>query len=104
MNIHSETSKWNLTIYDTHVNLLRTTTEAMSAALGSTDSLTVLPFDISHKSSNDFSERVARNQQIVLKEEAYFFTDRCLTLIGGRDIDIWKESLLNDAPNAPTRL
>jgi methylmalonyl-CoA mutase len=72
MNIHSETSKWNLTIYDEHVNMLRTTTEAMSAALGSTDSLTILPFDVAHAESTDFSERIARNQQTVLKEEAYF--------------------------------
>lgn len=72
MNIHCETSKWNLTVYDPHVNMLRSTTEAMSAALGATDSLTVLPFDISHKESSDFSERIARNTQTVLKEEAYF--------------------------------
>lgn len=72
MNIHSETSKWNLTIYDSYVNMLRTTTEAMSAALGSTDSLTVLPFDVAQNETTEFSERIARNQQILLKEEAYF--------------------------------
>ncbi|MEN8121070.1 MAG: methylmalonyl-CoA mutase family protein [Bacteroidota bacterium] len=72
MYIHSETSEWNKTIYDPYVNMLRTTTEAMSASLGGTDSLTVLPFDHSYKKTDEFSERIARNQQIVLKKESYF--------------------------------
>jgi methylmalonyl-CoA mutase len=70
--IHTETSRWNKTVYDPYVNMLRTTTEAMSASLGSTDSLTVLPFDSSFRDSSDFSERMARNIQIILKEEAHF--------------------------------
>ena len=70
--IHTETSSWNKTIYDSHVNMLRSTTEAMSAALGSTDSMTVLPFDTSFNEGDDFSERIARNVQIILKEEAHF--------------------------------
>ena len=72
MTIHSVTSKWNKSIFDPHVNMLRCTTEAMSAAIGGCDSMTILPFDVSYKSSDKFSERVARNLQIVLKEEAYF--------------------------------
>jgi len=72
MNIHSETSVWNKTIYDPYVNVLRTETEAMSAILGGTDSLTVLPFDIVYEQPTDISERIARNQQAVLKEEAHF--------------------------------
>ena len=71
MKIHSETSKWNQTIYDPYVNLLRTTTEALSAIIGGTDSLTVLPFDSAFKTTDEFSERIARNQQNLLKEEAY---------------------------------
>ncbi len=72
MNIHSETSIWNKTIYDPYVNILRTETEAMSAILGGTDSLTVLPFDVVYGQPTEISERIARNQQAVLKEEAHF--------------------------------
>jgi len=72
MKIHAETSFWNMTIYDPYVNMLRTTTEAMSAALGGADAITVKPFDAAFKASTDFSERIARNQQIILKEESHF--------------------------------
>lgn len=72
MEIHSVTSKWNKTVYDPYVNLLRTQTEAMSAILGGADSLTVDPFDIVFRNPDEFSERIARNQQLILKEEAYF--------------------------------
>jgi methylmalonyl-CoA mutase len=66
------TGKFNKTVYDPYVNLLRTQTEAMSAVLGGTDSLTVEPFDIVFRHPDEFSERLARNQQLILKEEAYF--------------------------------
>jgi len=72
MYIHCVTSEWNKTVYDPYVNLLRTQTEAMSAILGGTDSLTVEPFDIVFRNPDEFSERIARNQQLILKEEAYF--------------------------------
>ena len=71
MFIHSTTSLWNKTIFDPYVNMLRTTTEGMSAALGNADSITVLPFDLSFQDETDFSRRIARNQQLILKEEAY---------------------------------
>jgi methylmalonyl-CoA mutase len=71
MYIHSTTASWNKTIYDPYVNLLRTTTESMSAILGNADSVSVLPFDISYKDSDEFSMRIARNQQLILKNEAY---------------------------------
>lgn len=69
--IHAETSHFNLTLYDAYVNLLRTQTEAMSAALGGVDALTVTPFDYAYEEPNDFSERLARNQQLLLKEESH---------------------------------
>ncbi|MBM3404706.1 MAG: methylmalonyl-CoA mutase small subunit [Bacteroidetes bacterium] len=71
MFIHAMNTTWNKTLPDPYVNMLRTTTEAMSAILGGADSLNVLPFDITYKEPEDFSRRVARNQQNVLKEEAY---------------------------------
>jgi len=71
MHIHSANINFNKTIYDTHVNLLRTTTEAMSAVLAGTDSFTALPFNSTYEWPNDFSERIARNQQLLLKEESF---------------------------------
>ena len=72
MHIHAETSTFNLTLFDAHVNLLRTQTEAMSAALAGVDSMTVTPFDKTYDAPNEFSERMARNQQLLLKEESHF--------------------------------
>ncbi|MDU1903779.1 MAG: methylmalonyl-CoA mutase small subunit [Dysgonomonas sp.] len=69
---HAETSTYNMTIFDAHVNLLRSQTEAMSATIAGINSLTVLPFDEAYKDSDDFSERIARNQQLLLKEECHF--------------------------------
>ncbi|MCP4553401.1 MAG: methylmalonyl-CoA mutase small subunit [Bacteroidetes bacterium] len=71
MFLHSTTSSWNKTIYDPYVNMLRTTTEAMSSAIGGTDSLTVNAFDESYEIPTEFGERIARNQQLLLKEESY---------------------------------
>jgi methylmalonyl-CoA mutase len=72
MYIGATTSKYNKTIFDAYVNMLRTQTEAMSATLGGVDSLTVLGYDIACKPADDFSERIARNQQLLLKEESHF--------------------------------
>jgi methylmalonyl-CoA mutase len=71
MEIHSRTALWNMTLYDPYVNMLRTTTGGMSAILGNTDSLTVLPFDAPFAESGDFSDRIAQNQQMILKNESY---------------------------------
>ena len=68
---HSETNSFNKTIYDPYVNMLRTQTETMSAALGGADSITVLPFNTVYEETTEFSERIARNQQILLKEESH---------------------------------
>jgi methylmalonyl-CoA mutase len=72
MNIYAQTSSWNTTVFDAHVNLLRTQTEAMSAAIAGVDSLTLRPFDEAYQTPDDFSERLARNQQLLLKEESHF--------------------------------
>ncbi len=69
--IHTETSDWNMTIYDPYVNMLRTTTEAMSAIIGGIDSLTVKGYDAAFETPTAFAERIARNQQLLLKEESY---------------------------------
>ncbi len=74
MNVNAETSRYNQTIYDSY-------TEAMSAALACVDSIVVTPFDAPYKESDDFSERIARNQQILLKEESHL--DKVVDPAGG---------------------
>ena len=69
---HAQTSMYNKTIFDAHVNLLRTQTESMSAAIAGVNSITVRPFDETYQESDDISERIARNQQLLLKEECHF--------------------------------
>jgi len=71
MVAHASTSRFNQTLYDAHVNLLRSQTEAMSAALAGVDSITVTPFDVPYQTPDEFSERIARNQQHLLKEESH---------------------------------
>jgi len=82
MNIHAETSEWNKTVYDPNVNMLRTQTEAMSAILGGVDSFTVHPYDYVYECvPSELGERVARNQQLLLKEESHF--DKIADAAGG---------------------
>ena len=71
MMAHATTSEFNQTIYDAHVNLLRTQTETMSAALGGRHTIKNLPFDKVFTTPDEFSERIARNQQLLLKEESH---------------------------------
>lgn len=79
--VHASTSQFNQTIYDAHVNLLRSQTESMSAALAGVDSITTTPFDMPYKTPDDFSERIARNQQYLLKEESHL--DKVVDPAGG---------------------
>ena len=72
MCVNAITSKYNQTLFDSYVNLLRSQTEAMSAALGGVHSMVVTPFDVTYEDPTDFSERIARNQQLLLKEECHF--------------------------------
>ncbi|MCR5715067.1 MAG: methylmalonyl-CoA mutase subunit beta [Bacteroidales bacterium] len=72
MYIHARTASLNATVYDPYVNLLRSATESMSAVIGGADMLSVLPFDQAYKQPDDFSLRLARNQQVILKEESNF--------------------------------
>jgi len=81
MNIFARTSYFNQSIYDAHVNMLRTQTEAMSASIAGVDSLLVSPFDESFRTPDEFSERIARNQQLLLKEECHF--DKVVDPSGG---------------------
>lgn len=69
--IHGKTSEINQTYFDPYVNMLRTTTEAFSAIVGGVDSIHTNPFDESFNESSSFSRRIARNTQIILKEESH---------------------------------
>ncbi|MDE6324159.1 MAG: methylmalonyl-CoA mutase small subunit [Paramuribaculum sp.] len=81
MAVHAETSRFNQTVYDAYVNLLRSQTECMSAAIAGVDSITVTPFDVPYKNPDEFSERIARNQQFLLKEESHL--DKVVDPAGG---------------------
>ncbi len=70
--IYSQPALRNKTIFDPYVNMLRTTMEMMSAILGGSDFIANMPYDFVYNKSNEFSERIARNQLIILKEEAGF--------------------------------
>jgi methylmalonyl-CoA mutase len=73
-HITATPSKRNKTLYDYNVNLLRSTTECMSAILGGADTVCNLPYDALYHKSNEFGERIARNQLLILKHESYFDT------------------------------
>ncbi len=72
MNVCATTSRFNMTVFDAYVNLLRSQTETMSAALAGVDEIVVTPFDVTYEQPTEFAERIARNQQLMLKEEAHF--------------------------------
>ena len=72
MCVNATTTSYNMTVFDSYVNLLRTQTETMSAALAGVHSIVVNPFDAAYETPTDFSERIARNQQLLLKEESHF--------------------------------
>ena len=70
--IHARTSRRAQTLLDAHVNMLRVTTQAMSAVLGGVDSLHVSPFDEVDSVPDEFSRRIARNVQLLLAHECHF--------------------------------
>lgn len=81
MFVNAHTSKYNQTLFDPYVNLLRSQTESMSAALAGVNSIVVTPFDAPYQSSDEFSERLARNQQLLLMEESHL--DKVVDPAGG---------------------
>ncbi len=71
IHIHAQTGLFNKSNKDANTNLLRTTTESMSAVLGGCNSLATLPFNTGFETATEFSQRIARNQQHILKGESY---------------------------------
>ena len=78
---HGRTSRWNKTVLDPHVNLLRTTAEAFAGIMGGCPSIAVAPFDECFRVPDDFSRRLARNIQIILAEECQL--NRVVDPVGG---------------------
>ena len=81
MHVCAVTTEYNQTLFDSYVNLLRSQTETMSAAIANVDSIVVTPFDKPYEQPTEFAERIARNQQLLLKEEAHF--DKLVDVAGG---------------------
>lgn len=65
-------TKRNKTLYDYNVNMLRTTTECMSAILGGADAIANSAYDSLYHKGNEFGDRIARNQLLILKHESHF--------------------------------
>ena len=89
--IHARTSSWNKTVTDPYVNMLRVSTETFSAICGGCDSMHVGPFDEAIGLPDDFSRRIARNVQVVLKDECHF--DQVVDPAGGS----WYVEAITDA-------
>jgi len=70
-HIFTQPSLRNKTIYDYNVNMLRTTSECMSAILGGSNTIANVSYDEIYHKSNEFGERISRNQLLILQEESY---------------------------------
>ncbi|HEX7357860.1 MAG TPA: acyl-CoA mutase large subunit family protein, partial [Ignavibacteriaceae bacterium] len=99
MFIHCKATEFNQTYFDPYVNMLRTTTEAFSAIVGGADSIHTNPFDESFNPSDNFSRRIARNTQIILKEESHL--DQVIDPAGG---SYFVEKLTDEIANAAWKL
>ncbi len=95
-------TKRNKTIYDYNVNLLRTTTECMSAILGGADAVANMPYDALYHKSNEFGERISRNQLLIMKHESYldkvgnaadgsYYIEELTSQISEKALDLFKE-------------
>lgn len=71
-HIIAKPTRRNKTLYDYNVNMLRTTTECMSAVIGGADAVENMAYDAIYHKTNEFGDRIARNQLLILKQESYF--------------------------------
>jgi len=72
LDLRAETGLRSSTLFDPHVNMLRTTSQCMSAALGGANTVNVSNFNSAYKQDDDFAQRMGRNISLILKEESYF--------------------------------
>lgn len=68
----AKTSIWSKSVTDANTNMLRATTEAMSAILGNVDGVLIDAYDKEFKEASNFSNRISGNIATILKEESYF--------------------------------
>lgn len=81
LNLIAEPTKRNTTLYDYNMNMLRSTTECMSAILGGANWVNNLAYDEIFHKRNEFGERISRNQLLILKQESYF--DKVINPVDG---------------------
>lgn len=93
--IHAKTVDYNKSIVDPYVNMLRTTTESFSAVVGGSDAITTNPFDLLYKQPDNFSRRIAKNTQIILRDESHL--DQVIDPAAG---SFFVEKLTNDVCEA----
>ena len=75
-HIFTKPSLRNKTLYDYNVNMLRTTSECMSAILGGSNTICNVAYDAIYHKSNEFGERISRNQLLILQQESGFDTSQ----------------------------
>ncbi len=81
MTMHVRTANWNKTTLDPYVNMLRATVEAFAGVAGGSGSLHVGAFDKALRAPDEFARRIARNTQLILKQEAHL--DKVIDPAGG---------------------
>ncbi|MCB0748596.1 MAG: methylmalonyl-CoA mutase, partial [Ignavibacteriae bacterium] len=97
-NIGAKSSNFYQTELDPYVNLLRTTTQTFSGIIGGVNSITSSPFDEVTRTPDNFSRRIARNTQTILREESHL--DQVIDPAGGSYfIESLTEELANSAWN-----
>jgi len=96
LRTHCQTSGASLTEQDPYNNVIRTTIEAMAAALGGTQSLHTNSFDEAIGLPTDFSARIARNTQLILQNEAGI-TDTVDPLAGSYYVESLTAELIEKA-------
>ncbi|HSI70279.1 MAG TPA: methylmalonyl-CoA mutase subunit beta [Gillisia sp.] len=111
--ILSQPTKRDKTLYDYNVNLLRTTTQSMSAILGGANAIYNSPYDAIYQKNNEFGDRIARNQLLVLKNESYldkvsnaaegaYYIESLTTQFAEKALEIFKE--IEKAGGFPSQL
>ncbi|MCX7727965.1 MAG: methylmalonyl-CoA mutase family protein [Bacteroidia bacterium] len=96
VHIHAQTTLVNKSYFDIYNNLIRTTTESMSAILGGANSISSMPFDFPFKKISDFTLRMARNQLIIMKFES-FLNRPSETALGSFYIENYTRQLVDAA-------
>ncbi len=92
----------NKTLYDYNTNLIRSSMECMSAILGGSDVVYNLPYDTMYLERNDFSERIARNQLLIMKHEGLlerplnpadgsYYIERLTRQLAEKSLDLFKD-------------